>query len=596
MSNKKGFISTTIIYSFFLVFILLMIAMLMSYANKRFLLGKLANEIIVKPDIISSDLLLECTKSDTLSDCLFKNEVNEVYAIKKKIEEKCLNVEGKCNYKDVLDNHDVVFFDGNMNLLPSIGIDYTKPQTEYIKRIKDVIGGAKDYATHGGVGNEVSELINNEIGMYATSDDLGITYYYRGAEDDNFVLFADKLWSIVRINGDGSIRLIYQGEWNNLEPLDESARIEYIKKNSYIDVNLNDTLDSNDARHYNINKVGDSKCTYYGYLLENNKIANDLFCTNDNADNRLKKLYCNNKALNIDNYGDKVLNCGIKDKYNGATSLWNVGYLKHGFAPLSTFNYEAKLSNDYPSDIYEYLSYWYTTQITNKNYIAKTTYCSSKDIIFKDKNDNSKDTKYALLNDIRDSKLNYPVEGLYCEYENKGEIFPKNKAGDTNYGGIVLDYDGTSTTTTFKINNCANGSSEKKVEYFTYSGFGTINKIPGGMKCSDDGNSLLSEESFGLISADELLYAGAYYRENANNLYLSTDFSYWTSDLAFGNNTNTNKMTYYFYYDGDNKKLSVLNDANTSNVAYIKPVINLISTVKYQSGMGTIMNPYVIGD
>ena len=42
-------------------------------------------------------------------------------------------------------------------------------------------------------------------------DAYGDSYYYRGNVTNNYVLFADKYWRIVRINGDGSVRVIYDG-------------------------------------------------------------------------------------------------------------------------------------------------------------------------------------------------------------------------------------------------------------------------------------------------------------------------------------------------------------------------------------------------
>ena len=58
--------------------------------------------------------------------------------------------------------------------------------------------------------------------MYAKADDYTATtgmksYYYRGAVDNNWVKFGkdstgkDIYWRIIRINGDGSIRMIYSG-------------------------------------------------------------------------------------------------------------------------------------------------------------------------------------------------------------------------------------------------------------------------------------------------------------------------------------------------------------------------------------------------
>ena len=48
-------------------------------------------------------------------------------------------------------------------------------------------------------------------GIYAAQDDYGTSYYFRGAVTNNYVKFANKYWRIIRINGDGTIRLIYDG-------------------------------------------------------------------------------------------------------------------------------------------------------------------------------------------------------------------------------------------------------------------------------------------------------------------------------------------------------------------------------------------------
>ncbi len=48
-------------------------------------------------------------------------------------------------------------------------------------------------------------------GIYEAEDDLGTTYYFRGAVENNYVKFAGFYWRIIRINGDGTIRIIYDG-------------------------------------------------------------------------------------------------------------------------------------------------------------------------------------------------------------------------------------------------------------------------------------------------------------------------------------------------------------------------------------------------
>ena len=49
------------------------------------------------------------------------------------------------------------------------------------------------------------------VGIYESQDDLGTTYYFRGDVENNYVYFANYYWRIIRINGDGGIRMIYDG-------------------------------------------------------------------------------------------------------------------------------------------------------------------------------------------------------------------------------------------------------------------------------------------------------------------------------------------------------------------------------------------------
>ena len=63
--------------------------------------------------------------------------------------------------------------------------------------------------------NFASTATTNE-GIYKAQDDLGTSYYFRGAVNNNWVKFGkegdkDIYWRIIRINGDGSIRMIYSG-------------------------------------------------------------------------------------------------------------------------------------------------------------------------------------------------------------------------------------------------------------------------------------------------------------------------------------------------------------------------------------------------
>ena len=52
---------------------------------------------------------------------------------------------------------------------------------------------------------------SHEKGIFAIEDSDGTSYYYRGSVENNYVKFAGYYWRIIRINGNGSIRMIYDG-------------------------------------------------------------------------------------------------------------------------------------------------------------------------------------------------------------------------------------------------------------------------------------------------------------------------------------------------------------------------------------------------
>ena len=45
-----------------------------------------------------------------------------------------------------------------------------------------------------------------------TTDDYGTSYYYRGAVEDNYLTFAGMCWRIVRIAGDGSVKIVLEDQ------------------------------------------------------------------------------------------------------------------------------------------------------------------------------------------------------------------------------------------------------------------------------------------------------------------------------------------------------------------------------------------------
>ena len=59
-------------------------------------------------------------------------------------------------------------------------------------------------------GKEAS--LENEAIITSAEDDYGISYYFRGAVKNNYIQFANKCWRIVRITGDGSVKLVLHND------------------------------------------------------------------------------------------------------------------------------------------------------------------------------------------------------------------------------------------------------------------------------------------------------------------------------------------------------------------------------------------------
>ena len=65
--------------------------------------------------------------------------------------------------------------------------------------------------TSNGEKNNFNEPATTDEGVFEMEDDYGTSYYYRGAVENNYVKFAGFYWRIIRVNGDGSLRIIYDG-------------------------------------------------------------------------------------------------------------------------------------------------------------------------------------------------------------------------------------------------------------------------------------------------------------------------------------------------------------------------------------------------
>lgn len=130
---------------------------------------------------------------------------------------------------------DAIFFDGEKIVSTSYENGYhiykIKSATKKIiaKNINEIEYKVTNYSLN--VETYKQKEIEDDTsskGFYQDIDDYGITYYYRGNVNNNNVLFAGFYWQIIRINGDGTIRLLYNGQGDN-----DNKSINYISKSTF---------------------------------------------------------------------------------------------------------------------------------------------------------------------------------------------------------------------------------------------------------------------------------------------------------------------------------------------------------------------------
>ena len=148
-------------------------------------------------------------------------------------------------------------------------------------------------------------------GLYKSVDgetNSGTTYFYRGAVTNNYVKFAGKMWKIVRINENGSIRLLLNDGINNntkykFNPSYNNYTYMYYS-NSNVDNGIKRTLDTwydNNIKGYE-NYIADTE------FCEQFKVAYvSSFATAGSAAAPLYSSYTSNFKCSTDGNGKGIL-------------------------------------------------------------------------------------------------------------------------------------------------------------------------------------------------------------------------------------------------------------------------------------------------
>ena len=181
-----------------------------------------------------------------------------------------------------------------------------------------------------GAVNVTSSESENSL-LCSAPDNYGTSYYYRGNVQNNYVYFAGFYWRIVRINGDGSIRIIYDGtvahkngEASEDRIIGQSAFNEQADDNAYVGYMYGTPGSSSyEETHANINDSTIKK--YVDSWYENN--IKDTGYEQYLSDN----LFCNDKS--ISNYRETYKNLGYGTENT---------YYRWAYGPWGNSKYENK--------------------------------------------------------------------------------------------------------------------------------------------------------------------------------------------------------------------------------------------------------------
>ena len=144
------------------------------------------------------------------------------------------------------------------------------------------------------------------VGIYKTEDDIGDSYYFRGDVENNYVYFANKYWRIIRINGDGSVRMIYAGTSAHENGYDDSSTNDMNIGTSEFNTNYNDNAYV--GFMYGTTGASDYATTHANTNDSTIKTALDTWYTNNikNTTNEqyiADAIYCNDRSLDTTSSG-----------------------------------------------------------------------------------------------------------------------------------------------------------------------------------------------------------------------------------------------------------------------------------------------------
>ena len=390
--------------------------------------------------------------------------------------------------------------------------------------------------------------------LCSAKDAYGTSYYYRGNVTNNYVKFADKYWRIVRINGDGTVRVIYDGtsahangESSEDRQIGTSAFNLYWKKD-----NVQESTRS--YIYYDNAGVGYMYGNRDGIIEPSTQYSTSSY-TNTNT-YYIAKEYTYNASTDRFTLKDPIAVLG-----SAMTSDYVGYYTFNRTSSSGSYQYVYKITSVTAGSSEATVGYKYVTYGTTSKEKAQT---NTNDSTIKAYLDN-----WYKTNIVGTTNEQYLADNIFC---NDRSISTGTPSGYSNLGY------GTEKTA-YRWYYFANSSYNNKMML-------TCPQQNDAFTVSDTskGNGALTYP-IGLLSTDEIVLAGGWSASNSG-YYLYSGQYWWASSPN--------------YFDGSSARVRSVDSDGDASYYYnvflsngVRPVFNLKAEVLAQ-GSGTASDPYRI--
>ncbi len=97
---------------------------------------------------------------------------------------------------------------------------------------------------NGGIDDLLIKELSNNDGLYHSEDSYGNSFFFKGQEINNNIIFGNKLWKIARINGNNSVKLILNGACEENVCINETLQLQNWGDELYLNSNIKLQLDN----------------------------------------------------------------------------------------------------------------------------------------------------------------------------------------------------------------------------------------------------------------------------------------------------------------------------------------------------------------